>query len=60
MTSQVYRCVSGGCGNRVSGPGGMCGRCTSELAALARQRAEKRDKAATRKARVISRKDRRR
>lgn len=48
MTSQVYRCVSG-CGTAVGGPGGMCRRCSDELAALARQWREKRDKAATRK-----------
>jgi hypothetical protein len=44
---KVYYCVTGGCGNQVSGPGGMCGRCTGELAALARQRRQARDRAAT-------------
>lgn len=47
---KVYYCVTRGCGTGVTGPGQMCNRCTGELAALARQRREKRDKTATRKA----------
>jgi hypothetical protein len=46
VITKVYYCVSG-CGNQVGGPGGMCRRCTDELAALARQRREKRDREAT-------------
>lgn len=58
MIAKAYYCVTGGCGNQVSGPGSMCGRCTSELAALARKRYEKRNKAATRKARRGDKKSR--